>query len=147
MGAIGSGGIAALCIAIAIWLLARKKSKVIAGWFALIAGLFLGGMIGNLVATGVGAVSNAAGSAIGGLFGVGAGVVLLVLAVIVCLELWHGLKPGKGKGKASTFTVFLALAAPMLLVAAGGLFADVVGMLTQTAGDVGESVTAVVNSG
>lgn len=145
MGAIGSGGIAALCISVAVWMLVRKKSKVIAAWLMLIAGLFIGGVVRNLVSTGVVAVSRGAGSAVGGLVGVGAGVVLLILAVIVLLELWHGMKPGKGKGKATTFTVFLALAAPALLVAAGGVFADLVGMLAQTAGSVGETVTAVVS--
>lgn len=139
---IGNGFLALLCLSVAIWMLIRKKSKKLASWLMLIAGLFLGGLIGELMNTGIAAIRDTAGGALGGLVGVGAGAVMTVIGVLVLLELWHGIHPRKGSP--SGHHPFLALAAPTLLLAAGGIFARIIHPLASAANGVGSHLTTLI---
>jgi hypothetical protein len=135
MGLIGNGLIFLACLAVAIWMIVRKKSKKIASWLMLIAGMFLGGAFGSIVTNLISQIKGTAGSAVSSLTGVGIGAVMTVLGILVFLELWHGIHPKKGKP--SGFHPWLALVAPTLFVAAGGIFYKLIQGLSTTAGTVG----------
>lgn len=116
-GVIVSASVAGLALlALGSWMLWRKKSKKIVTWMFFTAGFFLSGGLAQAL-TGM---FNQAGGVGASFFGVGVGVFMSIIGVILCLELWHGAHPKRGRGDVKSFHPYMALATPMLIIAGGG---------------------------
>lgn len=114
----------AIATTIAIWCIARKKAAKFSVWAAAVGGLTLGFGLLARAATRIATVLEHAGSKGSALlFGA---AVPAVLAVVVLAELVHAGHPKKGKPHRWIHPA-LAFVAPALLIAAGGVFAEVVG--------------------
>jgi hypothetical protein len=116
--------IGAVATSLAIWMIARKKAPKISVWLAMIGGLTVGFGLFAVWAQRIGVWATAAGNkSTALLFG---SAVPAVLAAIVLAELVHAAHPKKGKPHRYIHPV-LGFLAPVLLVAAGGVFAEVIG--------------------
>jgi len=133
--------------AVRLW---KKKPLKLTTWLWVIAGFTLAG---SLVTNFRELITTAAGVA-GGPIGVGAKVVVGLAGLVMLWLVWHEapLRKGKGgrraaigdgssgssRGGAKTYTPFLGLLAPILLLAAGGLLGDwsrgIANMLGRLAG-------------
>jgi MFS family permease len=127
--------IGGLALCIALWMMWRKKSKKLTSWIMLVSGLFLNGLLAGVVNSIVSTIRGTAGNTVGGFIGLSASGVMFIIGVIVVLELWHGIHPKKGRP--DSWHPWLALAAPVLLIAAGGVFATAIHAMTTTATTVG----------
>ena len=108
---------------------------------ALIAGVTLaGGMLYDLANRGSNIIQAAVSTVSNSLVGASAGA---VIGVLLCLEMWRVLTR-KGGGHPHRFVhPLLAFMAPVLLVAAGGIFADLAGFLNQGVDTVGDVLPAM----
>lgn len=129
-------------IAVVIWAIWARKAPRTTIVLSLVAGVTLaGGMLvdlatrgANVIQTAVAAVSNAL---------VGASVTV-VIGVLLCLEMWRVLTR-KGGGRPHRFVhPILAFMTPVLLMAAGGIFAELAGFLDEGVTTVGEVTNVLV---
>jgi hypothetical protein len=142
MGYVGNGLLAALCFSVALWLIFRKKSKKVATFLMFVAGMFLGGLIGALIADALATLGKTTGPVLAKFAGLTISGVLFILCVLACLELWHGMHPKKGK--AGKHHPWLALAAPTLFLAGGGVFAAIVRGIAGATSSVGNTLTTML---
>lgn len=125
MGTIIVGAMASL---FTVWLIWRKKAPKLAVWVALLAGLTVGaGMLGGVATKLSGALLAAGTKGSAMLWGA---AVPAVIGLFVLLELWHSGHPKKGKPH-RYWHPLLAFLGPVLLVAAGGIFAHLAGWMDQ----------------
>jgi len=118
--------IGAVSTALAVWMVARKKAAKTSVWLAGIGGLTIGAGLLGVWAQRIGAWATQTGNR-GTVLLVGAAIPA-VLAAIVLAELYHAAHWKKGKPTQKVH-VPLAFLAPVVLVAAGGIFAGTVGWL------------------
>lgn len=128
------GVIALAVLAWAIWAKKFPRFNVV---LALVAGITLtGGMVYDLAHKGANAVQTMVTSLSDAVVGAS---VSLVIGVILCLELWRVMTKRGGRRPHRVVHPILAFLAPVLFVAAGGIFADLAGFLDNGV----ESVTNV----
>lgn len=122
------GGIAAVCLAIALTLMFKKMAKRAVVYLMLIAGLAgLGGLLGQIIDRIVGAAVGGAVSAADRLSGQAIGGFILI--AILTIVLWPHVKP---KGQPPTrFTPWVALLYGAVLYAVGGVFSQMAGLSTN----------------
>jgi hypothetical protein len=135
--------------AVRLW---KKKPLKFTTWLWVIAGFTLAGSL----ITEFRKLVNTAAKAAGGPIGVGAPVVIGLLGLVLMWLVWHEapLRKGKGgrraaigdgsgasRGGAKTYTPFLGLMGPVLLMTAGGLLGSwargIGGLLGKLAGPLG----------
>ncbi|MQA63915.1 MAG: hypothetical protein GEU86_21170 [Actinophytocola sp.] len=103
---------------------------------SLIAGITLGGgMLYDLANRGAGLIQRAIAALSNGLVGAS---VTAVIGVLLCLEMWRVLSRKGGGQPHRIVHPLLAFVAPVLLVAAGGIFAELAGLLDQGATEVSQ---------
>lgn len=136
------GVIAISVVAWCIWARKAPRTTVI---LALLAGITLGGgMLYDLVQRGAGLIQRVINGLSNGLVGAS---VSAVLGVLLCLEMWRVLSRRGGGQPHRIAHPVLAFMAPVLLVAAGGIFADLAGLLDQGATEVGEITSTFLGGG
>lgn len=120
------GVIAASVVAWCIWARKAPRTTVI---LASIAGVTLsGGMLYDLANRSANLIQQAISALSTGLVGAS---VTAVIGVLLLLELWRVLSRRGGGQPHRIVHPLLAFMAPVLLVAAGGIFADLAGLLDQ----------------
>uniref|UniRef100_UPI003F4980AE hypothetical protein n=1 Tax=Actinokineospora sp. CA-119265 TaxID=3239890 RepID=UPI003F4980AE len=120
--------IGAMAIALAGWLIWRQSAPRLVVWLALLGGLIIGaGLLGQTARRISGWIATANDKGTLALFG---GVVPAVIGVLVLAELWRAGHPRKGRPHRYWHPA-LAFVAPLLLLAAGGIFASMIGWLDQ----------------
>lgn len=119
------------------WKLGEHKKAV--PWLMLIAGSGLAGTLGGLLDKIAGGATGATASAVRITAGVG---ITWILALGTAYVLYVQMKP-KGKGP-SKLTPWMALLFVPLLLAAGGVFADVGAMAQDAFGDLGNAGWAML---
>lgn len=133
----------AMAAALAAWLMWRSKATKLSVWLGFIAGLTVGvGLLGNIAHRVAAALASAGSRGSALLFGV---AVPAVIGIVVLAELWHAGHPRKGRPHRIAHPI-LAFLAPVLLLAAGGIFATLVGWAHQGV-DTVPSVTASLLGG
>jgi hypothetical protein len=132
----------AIATALAAWCIWRKKAPRFSVWAAFVGGLTLGYGLLARASEHIAAVAERAGSR---------GTVLLfgaaipaVLAVITIAELVHAGHPKKGKPHRWIHPV-LGFVAPALLLAAGGVFAQIIGWAHGGVDQVPTTLTSVTH--
>lgn len=120
-----TGGIAAICLAIAIAFMIKKLAKRAVVFLMLIVGLTgLGGALGAIVTRVVHSGVNGATNATDRLLGAGVGG--LVVMAVLTIFIWPHVRP-KGAQPPTKVTWFLALIWGMAASAVGGVFAQAAG--------------------
>lgn len=142
-GALSASALAAIAVVLAIYLHRKKvwpKTIIIA---AFIGGLGVAGALGRAVDWTGEKITSGMGTATAALFGA---AVPAALAIIWILAVYFALKP-KGPGP-TKYTAPIAFMLPTVLLAVGGVFADVGGLLQDGfgfgAGQAGAAFTSVV---
>ena len=136
-----SSVIGVIAMAVVAWLIWARKGPRATVVLALVAGVTLaGGMLYDLATRGSNIIQAAINTATNSLVGASASA---VIGVLLCLELWRVLTR-KGGGRPHRFVhPVLAFMTPVLLVAAGGVFADLAGFLDQGVETVSDIVPAM----
>lgn len=119
------GGIAAVCLAIALTLMFKKMAKRAVVWLMLIAGVCgLGGILGSIVNRIVNSAVSGATSAMDRLSGQAIGGFIII--AVMSIALWPHVKP---KGQPPTrLTPWIALVFGAVLYAVGGVFSEMAGL-------------------
>lgn len=126
MTAIVLGCVALAVLLWAIWAKKFGRFNVILG---LIAGFTLsGGVLYEVAHKGARVLQTAVSSVSTALIGAS---VTLVIGVLLCLELWRVLSKKGGGRPHRILHPLLGFLAPVLLMSAGGIFADIAGLLNQ----------------
>lgn len=122
------GGIAAICLAIALTFMVKKMARRATVYLMLIAGLAgLGGVLGSIIDRIVNAAVGGAVSAADRLSGQAVGGFILI--AILTIVLWPHVNP---KGQPPTkFTPWVALMYGAVLYAVGGVFSQMAGLSTN----------------
>lgn len=134
-----------IAISVVAWCIWARKAPRTTVVLALIAGITLaGGMLYDLANRGANLLQRAIGAISNGLVGAS---VTAVIGVLVCLEMWRVLARKGGGQPHRILHPLLAFMAPVLLVAAGGIFAELAGFLDQGVDSVGEITRTVFGGG
>lgn len=122
------GGIAAVCLAVALTLMFKKMAKRTVVYLMLVAGLAgFGGILGSLVDRIVNSAVDRAASATDKLSGQAIGGFILV--VVMSIAMWPHIKP---KDQPPTrMTPWIAFAYGAVLYAVGGVFSQIAGQSTN----------------
>lgn len=134
-----------ISLAVLAWAIWAQKFPRFTVVLALIAGVTItGGMLydlshrgANVVQSAISTISNAT---------VGASV-SLVIGVLLCLELWRVLTRRGGGRPHRIIHPLLAFLAPVLLVASGGIFAELAGFLDDGVRSVGAVTGDILGGG
>lgn len=136
-----TGTLGGLALAIAIWLMWRKKARKTQVVLMLVAGLASTGLVWD--------VANRLGQYVFGLASAATVIMVgttagLILGVLLLLELWHAAHPKKGRP--SAYHPWLALLAPAVLIACGGFFSSTVHAAHSGVGQVAPAINQVVHA-
>lgn len=136
------GVIAIAVVAWAIWARKCPRTTVV---LSMVAGISLaGGMLYDLSRRGANAIQSAMSAVSNTLVGAS---VTAVIGVLLCLELWRVLTRKGGGHPHRLFHPLLAFLAPVLLIAAGGIFADLAGFLDRGVNSVEQITRTVIGMG
>lgn len=134
-----------IAIAVVAWTIWARKCPRTTVVLAILAGVTLsGGMLADLASGGANIIQSAVATVSNALVGMS---VTLVIGVLLCLELWRVLTRRGGGHPHRIFHPILGFMAPVLLMAAGGIFADLAGFLQQGASEVGQVTGDVLGRG
>lgn len=134
-----------IALAVVAWTIWARKCPRTTVVLALVAGVTLsGGMLADLASGGANIIQSAVATASTALVGIS---VTLVIGVLLCLELWRVLTRRGGGQPHRLFHPILAFMAPVLLLAAGGIFADLAGWLQQGATEVSQVTGDLLGQG
>lgn len=134
-----------VAIAVVAWTIWARKAPRITVVLAMVAGISLaGGMLYDLARRGANAIQSLVAAISNTLLGAS---VTAVIGVLLCLELWRVLTRRGGGHPHRFLHPLLAFLAPVLLVAAGGIFADLAGFLDRGVTSVGEVTQSVFGDG
>lgn len=134
-----------LAVTVVAWTIWARKCPRTTVVLSLVAGITLaGGMLVDLARRGANVVQSAVSAVSNAMVGAS---VTAVIGVLLCLEMWRVLTRKGGGRPHRIFHPILAFMAPVLLVAAGGIFADLAGFLDQGVTSVGEVTGDVLGGG
>lgn len=133
--------IGVIAMAVVAWLMWARKGPRATVVLAMVAGVTLaGGMLYDLATRGSNILQSFVNTISNSLIGASASA---VIGVLLCLELWRVLTR-KGGGHPNRFVhPALGFMAPVLLAAAGGIFADLAGLLDSGVDSVRSMIPAV----
>ncbi len=131
-----------ISLAVVFWAVWAKKFPRANVVLALIAGFTLaGGMLYDLAQRGANILQSAVTALSNALVGAS---VSLVIGVLLVLELWRVLTRRGGGQPHRVLHPVLAFLAPVLLMAAGGIFAELAGLLDRGVDSVNEVTRTVI---
>ncbi|MGH3432125.1 MAG: hypothetical protein ACRDQB_04735 [Thermocrispum sp.] len=134
-----------IAIAVLLWAIWARKFPRFNVVLGLIAGVTLaGGMLYDLAHRGANAIHSAVSAVSTTLVGAS---VSLVIGVILCLELWRVMTRRGGGRPHRVVHPILAFLAPVLFMAAGGIFADLAGLLNEGVTSVNEVTGEILGGG
>lgn len=132
-------------LAVVFWAVWAKKFPRANVVLALIAGFTLaGGMLYDLAQRGANILQSAVTAISNALVGAS---VSLVIGVLLVLELWRVLTRRGGGQPHRVIHPVLAFLAPVLLMAAGGIFAELAGLLDRGVDSVNDVARTVIGMG
>ncbi|MPY99983.1 MAG: hypothetical protein GEU97_18735 [Actinophytocola sp.] len=131
-----------ISLAVVFWAVWAKKFPRANVVLALIAGFTLaGGMLYDIAQRGANVLQSAVTAISNALVGAS---VSLVIGVLLVLELWRVLTRRGGGQPHRVIHPILAFLAPVLLMAAGGIFAELAGLLDRGVDSVNEVTRTVI---
>jgi len=131
-----------ISLAVVFWAVWAKKFPRANVVLALIAGFTLaGGMLYDIAQRGANVLQSAITALSNALVGAS---VSLVIGVLLVLELWRVLTRRGGGQPHRVIHPVLAFLAPVLLMAAGGIFAELAGLLDRGVDSVNEVTRTVI---
>jgi len=131
-----------ISLAVVFWAVWAKKFPRANVVLALIAGFTLaGGMLYDIAQRGANVLQSAITAISNALVGAS---VSLVIGVLLVLELWRVLTRRGGGQPHRLIHPVLAFLAPVLLMAAGGIFAELAGLLDRGVESVNEVTRTVI---
>ena len=131
-----------ISLAVVFWAVWAKKFPRANVVLALIAGFTLaGGMLYDIAQRGANVLQSAITAISNALVGAS---VSLVIGVLLVLELWRVLTRRGGGQPHRVIHPVLAFLAPVLLMAAGGIFAELAGLLDRGVESVNEVTRTVI---
>lgn len=131
---IGMAALGAVALALVVVLGLIGRLPMFRNWLALFAGLTLGGgILAGVVSKIVNVIGNLLGHALGIAAGVAVSIGGITLAVLATVMVVHHMHPKKGTGGHKWLTPLMAFCLPAIFIAAGGIFAQSVGWLSNAA--------------
>lgn len=137
-----AAAIGVVCLVVGLVLWKRRKAPRTVGWFMLIAGFGVGGLLGRFLYKVGTALGKVVSTGTAQLFGVAVPAALLVgIGVWLFLDLHpRGQRPSRA-------LPWLALMFPVLLATMGGMYAGIGGQLLSAVGDTAAELATVLVSG